>query len=289
MRILLTGASGFLGGAVAGKLAPKHDLVTAGRSRVQPGGDHLTIDLSQPFSRQALPERIDCVIHLAQSLNYRAGFAAAPDLFAVNVGSTVALLEWAAGAGAQSFVFASTGSVYGIGDTLGEEDGMVDVAGQIYPASKLAAEAMVTGYAGRLRTTSLRFFTLYGPGQKSGMVAGIAQRVAAAQPVSLHGDDGLLSQPTYIDDAVTVVERAAMSSGWNGCVNVAGPEPIGLRQMAMHLGAELRVVPTFVSNPEPAPRYRLPSRRRLQALMPDHVFVTPSAGLRRMVRETVCN
>ncbi|NBT93765.1 MAG: NAD(P)-dependent oxidoreductase [Chloroflexi bacterium] len=119
MKVLVTGATGF----VASHLIPAlidggHDVLACGHdeSRLDryPVGSRVVVDLRERTLASQLPTRIDAVIHLAQAnVGFPDAFA---DLWEVNAGSTARLLDWARRAGARSFVFASTGSVYGPGE-----------------------------------------------------------------------------------------------------------------------------------------------------------------------------
>ena len=139
-RVLVTGGTGFLGKALLPQLQG-HDIFALRRS---PSGEEngiswIQADLGEPVNTAALPGKIDAVIHLAQSPEYRNLPDGAPHVFRVNTAATAELLEYVRHAGAEQFLYASTGSIYEPfkGSMLETEP----VAPKnFYPASKLAGE-----------------------------------------------------------------------------------------------------------------------------------------------------
>src|SRR5262249_22562463 len=106
MRVLVTGATGLIGSALVERLARSSEVFALGRTSglELEGVDWIRGDLSEPLDPATLPAKVDAVAHLAQSERYRDFPEGALDLFAVNVQSTAALLEYARGAGASAFV-----------------------------------------------------------------------------------------------------------------------------------------------------------------------------------------
>jgi UDP-glucose 4-epimerase len=237
MRIVVTGAGGFLGRHLVAELGSRHELVALTRRPPEPElrglarwviGDLRELDVS------ALPDRIDAVIHLAQSSRYREFPAGAEDMFAVNVASTFALLEYAREAAASTFALASTGGVYGYSaEPVTESDQPRPTT--FYFRSKLAAEALVEGYAEHFRPLTLRFFFIYGPGQKRMLIPVLAAKVAAREDIVIEGDPGLRINPIYVEDAARVFEPA-LASGATGTFNVAGDEQVTISELVALMG-----------------------------------------------------
>lgn len=279
MRILLTGATGFLGQAWLS--ANSHEFVTLGRHRpANFHGDWIEADFSGPLPVFALPKQIDAVVHLAQSNQYRSFPGGGPDMFAVNVACTARLLDWAVTAGAQRFIYASTGNVYGPHPGRVTEADAPNVRGQFYAASKLAGESLVAGYAGVLATCSLRLFGLYGPGQPQDKMLGtLISRVCSGQPITLQGDgEGYVSQPTYVADVLAVLE-AALVEQWQGCVNVAGPQSASIQRLALLIGQAVGREPVFQHLDGTPPAPILPDLTRLHALVPEMAFTSLEHGI----------
>jgi UDP-glucose 4-epimerase len=110
-KILLTGATGLVGKYFVEHT--EHDVFSVTRD---------VADLSKSFKPQKFPQKIDIVIHLAQSRHYKHFPAAAHDIFAVNTNATAQLLQYAYRANASQFIYASTGGVYRTGFGLNEGD-----------------------------------------------------------------------------------------------------------------------------------------------------------------------
>src|SRR5689334_9307811 len=116
MRVLVTGAAGFVGARLLRRLADHHEIFALARKRppIQHAAVHWLIqDLAEPQWSVELPSKIDAVIHLAQSPHFRDFPAQATDIYSVSTMTTVRLLDWALRAGARSFVLGSTGGLYG--------------------------------------------------------------------------------------------------------------------------------------------------------------------------------
>ena len=182
MRIVVTGAAGFVGRHVVAALRPEHQVtavVQPGRS-VPPaleGCDILVADLLDPGLR-FLPDT-EAVIHLAAQANPRRADEDKEGTRRANVDATRAAIE-ATPAGAR-FVFASTGQVYAPSPTPLTETSPTAPRGW-YTQTKLMAEEVVRTHGAErgLTTTIVRIFNLFGPGQDPDyVVASIAAKLAA--------------------------------------------------------------------------------------------------------------
>lgn len=246
MKILVTGANGFIGSHLVPRLARRHDVFAMARElppdRGSSGAQWIDHDLTTPIGEAKLPPAIDAVIHLAQSRRYREFPDGAADIYAVNIGSTFGLLEYARAAGARSFVFASTGGVYGYSyEKLVETDPVTPI--DFYLTSKYAAELLIANYERFFRTVVFRFFFVYGPAQKGMLLPTLLDRVRRGETIAISGAKGLRINPIFVDDAVEVFEPA-IELGQSELMNVAGDEIVELGELVELMG---RVAGTEIS------------------------------------------
>ena len=226
MKVLVTGASGLLGRHLLERIRDRHELVAL--SRRPPGGDAaedvewIGVDLAS-MDTGSLPERIDAVVHVAQSERYREFPEAADDIFAVNVEATHRLLEYARNAGAERFVLASTGGVYAHADEPVSETAPLACPGP-YFRSKRMAELLLADYEELMSTFILRPFFIYGPGGRL-LVTRLAANVLEGQTIEIEGDPGLAVNPIHAADAAAAF-AAALEAPEGGIFNVAGDEVV---------------------------------------------------------------
>lgn len=236
MKLMVSGAGGFIGAELMRAAVEAGDeAVGIVRGGSQPpaieGAEWVEADLASPGFANALPECTDAVVHLAQSRGYRDFPAGAPDVVAVNVSATGALLDHARRAGASRFVLASTATVYRpAGEPLAETSPLEPDS--MYAASKRSAELLLGPYEEVLPSTALRLFTTYGAGQRSMLVGTMAERVLAGEPISIEGGDGIVLSPIHVSDTAAAILAAARASGRQPpIVNVGGIEALSLRQI----------------------------------------------------------
>lgn len=250
--ILVTGAAGLLGRAVASSLSSSGASVTAlirkSSADCPPDAERCVIDLSDDWNPKRLPQKIDVVIHLAQSNRFRDFPEGASDLYAVNVSATAKLLEYARRVGARQFIYASTGGLYKAqGAKLAENSPLhePDKLGA-YFGSKLCGEIITQSYSGLMATTILRPFFIYGPGQKRNMLLPrLYDSIKAGKPIHLSGNEGIKINPIHVDDAASAVIEA-LKNPISAVVNIAGTEILGIRAIVECFGKHSQQKPVFV-------------------------------------------
>lgn len=289
MKVLLFGATGFLGARVGERLRTRGDAVIP-VVRPGAGGAGAAPALEMELAGDGpLPEppRCDAALYLAQSSRYREWPEGAPDMVGVNLLGATRALELSRRAGVRRFLLASSGSVYGAGDGPLREDAPLRGT-SFYARTKRMAEELLLAFAEHMETLCMRPFVLYGPGQRERMVPGIVARVASGEPVRLEprrrGEErpgGFVTSPCYVDDAASIVAELLDSSA-TGVLNLAGPEAVSVREIAERAAALLGREATF----------RIGSLPRAGDLVADttalrkrvSVAFTPFAeGLRRVV------
>jgi len=245
MKIVVTGATGFIGRHLISRLSASREVFAIVRGGRRGGASEcaslIEMDLSEPFNTSRLPEKIDAVVHLAQA---NVAFPeSAKELLMVNTMATQQLLDYAWRAGAQQFVLASTGDVYGRRLGLCKE---LDPPAptEYYAITKYAAEMMARSYAGLFASCILRLFQPFGPGQSERLIPRLAERISTGNAVRLNNDDRPYMTPVFIDDITLAIERA-IDICYSGTLNIAGDRSVTVRGLAEEIGRALHQPPSF--------------------------------------------
>jgi UDP-glucose 4-epimerase len=236
----VTGAGGFIGHHVVAALERREDVFALARATLpaeRGGARWLTADLASPGFVNSLPSQIDTVVHLAQSPYYRDFPDRGADIFAVNVASTALLLDWSQRAGVRRFILASTGGA----DRAGAAAGL-----SYYLASKRSSELLASSYGAHFAVTVLRFFFVYGAGQKASMlIPRLVESVRDGRAITLTGQNGLRLNPVHVDDVVRAVVKATEITV-SAEIDVAGPEVLTLRAIGDIIGRKLGRAPRYL-------------------------------------------
>jgi len=286
MRILLTGATGFIGrAAMRAWTAAGCEVFAVSRSgEAAPGARAIAWDLTQAPRLSDFPGSIDAVVHTAQSRVYRAFPDDAAQMFGVNVAGAQRLLDLGVALGAARFCLLSSGNVYEPYRSM-HEDAFLSPDGYL-GASKLAAEVIARPYGAAFDLSILRLFQPYGAGQAGKLVPDLIRRVREGVPVTLGADgEGMRLCPTYVEDVVSVI-HTALAQGWRGVFNVATPQERSIRAMASAIGRELGREPVFEVTAAASPRI-VPDLTRLSQKMALSQMRPFEDGLRQTLSETL--
>jgi nucleoside-diphosphate-sugar epimerase len=282
MRVLVSGASGFVGGhLVPVLLASGHDVIALVRQPISflaaEGVTVVEADLER-LDETELPD-VEAVVHLAQA---NVPFPdEAETLYRVNTESTLVLLDHARRTGARAFLYASSASVYGYGDRpFTEHD--PPASRDFYAVTKLNGEQLVAAYDRFFSTTVFRLVAPYGPGQSGRMIPAVIGRVREGQPVTLNGGGRPRMNPIYVEDAARAV-IAALELGGNHLINVAGDQVVGIDDIARLAGQVLGREPVFEQGDADAPGDVVADTTRFHELLDLGELVGMAEGIRRMV------
>jgi len=282
-KILIAGAAGFIGSRLVSTLRDKHELFALIRPKTQRGKfagvKWVEHDLSRPLDEARLPDRMDAIIHLAQSRYYRNFPEGSRDIFDVNIRSTFQLLEYARRVGVEHFLFASSGGVYGYSYEKFVEGDPVNPL-NFYLSSKYTSELLIANYQPFFRTIVFRFFFVYGSGQKGMLISNLLNKVMKGELITIEGNPGLQINPIYIEDAVQVFERVLNLTS-SELFNIAGDEVVTITDLVTLMGE--------VSGKRPHVKYHtVPSGGDLigdNAHMKEVLGVIPKVSLQNGLKE----
>jgi len=242
MKILITGGAGFIGSAVAERLALRGDIVVAidnindyydvrlkyarlRRMGINHSADEIPeglrissskyptlsferIDIADKAAVDALAghEKFDTVVNLAAQAGVRYSITNPYSYLQSNLTGFLNILEACRNTGVRHLVFASSSSVYGLNSKVPYcESDKVDTPVSLYAATKKSDELMAHAYSKLygFATTGLRYFTVYGPWGRPDMSPMIfAGAILSGEPIKVFNNGDMIRDFTYIDDIV---------------------------------------------------------------------------------------
>lgn len=245
MKVLVTGAAGFIGSALIGKLLKNgHTVVgidcinsyydtrlkyarlevagiaqelikenTAITSSIHPNYRFIKLDLTDRIHMDALfgKEKFDIVVNLAAQAGVRYSIENPYAYVESNILGFLNVLENCRSHGIKHLLYASSSSVYGMNNKVPyAETDMTDSPVSMYAATKKSNELMAHAYSKlfAIPATGLRFFTVYGPWGRPDMAPFLFMKaILKGEPIKVFNHGNLSRDFTYIDDIVEGVMR----------------------------------------------------------------------------------
>ena len=251
---LVTGAAGFIGSALAGKLVDAGHIV-------------VTIDNLSTGFRELIPEGVifiegdcqdesiidqlnfnqfDAIFHIAGQSSGEISFEDPLYDLQTNAQSTLLLLKYALKMNCKKFIYASTMSVYGSQSDIPIKEEASTFPQSFYAVGKLASERYLNIYSKyNIDIVALRLFNVYGPGQnmenlKQGMVSIFLAQALSNKHILVKGSPERFRDLVYIDDIVNsfTIFLGANKSGYR-CYNVSTGVRTTVRELVEKIGVYL--------------------------------------------------
>jgi UDP-glucuronate 4-epimerase len=231
MKILVTGAAGFVGSHVAAALSKRGDTVVgidnlnayydpklkSDRLKhllASPSFEFIKMDISDRAAIESLfhKAKFDRVVHLAAQAGVRYSIDHPHEYIDANIVGFMNILEGCRHSHIEHLVYASSSSVYGTNAPVPfSETDRVDRPISLYAATKKSNELIAYSYAHlfNLPITGLRFFTVYGPWGRPDMAYfSFTKAILEGKPINVFNNGDLARDFTYIDDIVSGVMSA---------------------------------------------------------------------------------
>ena len=251
MNILVTGAAGFLGSALANRLAADghsvrglDDLSAGDPARLSPQVLFTRGDVNDRPKMWTLLQDVECVYHLAARVSVPESVLYPREYNAVNVGGTVSVMEAMRDAGVRRVVLVSSGAVYGTQGRQPLSERQEPDPNSPYAVSKLAAEYYVRtiGSLWGLESVALRVFNAYGPGQPlpaahAPVIPRFLRQAQQGGSLVIHGDGSQTRDYIFIDDVVEALAAAASAQNVDRrVINVGSGHETSVRELARLVG-----------------------------------------------------
>ncbi len=244
MKVLVTGAAGFIGSHVSHILLDRGDTVVGldnindyydvnlklarlARLEAKPNFSIVKFDLADRAAMEALfeKEKFDKVVHLAAQAGVRYSIENPHIYVESNITGFLHILEGCRHHNVQHLVYASTSSVYGANEAMPfSEHNSANHPLTLYAATKKANELMAHSYSNlfNMPTTGLRFFTVYGPWGRPDMALFLfAKNIIEGKPINVFNHGNHTRDFTFVDDIANGVvaaldHNAQPNLNWDG-------------------------------------------------------------------------
>ncbi len=264
MRFFVTGAAGFLGSALANRLAREghsvrglDDLSTGNPDVLSPEVQFTRGDVNDRPKLWTQLQDIDCVYHLAARVSVSESVLYPREYNQVNVGGTVTLMEAMRDVGVRRVVFISSGAIFGEQIDQPLKESAPALPRSPYAVSKLAAEYYIRtiGLLWGIETVCLRVFNAYGPGQHlppvhAPVIPNLLRQASLNGTIVIHGDGTQTRDYVYVDDVVNGMIAAATAPEINQMIiNIGSGRDTSVRELVRMVMEITGKHPEVVYNP----------------------------------------
>jgi UDP-glucose 4-epimerase len=265
MKVLITGAAGFLGSALGKHLVERghevrglDDLSTGKEEALHEDVIFTRGDVMDRPKLWTLLQDVECVFHLAARVSVQESILYPREYNETNVGGTVSLMEAMRDVGVRRVVFTSSGAVYGAQEHQPLSEDLRPRPDSPYAVSKLSAEYYVRtiGQLWGIETVTLRIFNAYGQGQHlppahPPVIPNYLKQAVQEGTLVIHNSGDQTRDFVYVDDVVRAMSAAATAADVDGkIINVGSGTEVSVRELADLVLEVTEERPEVVHNPK---------------------------------------
>ena len=246
VKVLVTGGAGFIGSHIAGYFQNRAKVRVL--DNLRSGFKHNLDGIHCEFIRGSILDRgvvrravrgVDYIFHLGAMVSVPESMLKPVECVEINTNGTLVLLEEAARAGVKKLILSSSAAIYGDNPRVPKVETMLPEPKSPYAVTKLDGEFYCRMFAdeGRLPTTCLRYFNVFGPRQNpdssyAAAVPAFINRALNNQPIIIFGDGRQTRDFVQVEDVVAANAFFATRSAATGVFNVACGRSITINQLA---------------------------------------------------------
>lgn len=250
MNILVTGGAGFIGSHIVEHFQGKADTIRV-LDNLRTGYKHNLDGLDCEFIEGSITDRelvkkavegIDYIFHMAAMVSVPESMSKVSECVNINVNGLLNVLEEASDAGVKKIVLASSAANYGDNPTVPKLETMYPEPKSPYAITKLDGEYYLEMFRseGKLQTTSIRFFNVFGPRQdpKGAYAAAVPifiEKAVKGENITIYGDGEQTRDFIYVKDIVGALVFAAMNEEMYGTYNAGYGGQITINDLANNI------------------------------------------------------
>ncbi len=247
MKILVTGGAGFIGSHIVEHFQGKASEIRV-LDNLRSGYKKNLNGLECKFIEGSITDRetvrkavdgIDYIFHMAALVSVPESMKRISECVDINVCGLIKVLEDAAAAGVKKIVFASSAAVYGDNPSSPKLETMCPAPKSPYAITKLDGEHYLEMFhaEGKILTTSLRFFNVFGPrqdphGAYAAAVPIFIEKALQGENITIYGDGEQTRDFIYVKDIVGALVYAAMDTSMRGSYNVGYNTQTSIQNLA---------------------------------------------------------
>lgn len=250
MKILIIGSEGFVGKNLVKGLSEKHDIYTSDQID-SANQNYSKCDITNYDSVEKIVRGVDAVIHLAAH-SLVSSLDGSITNAKVNIIGLLNLLESCRKNSIHKVIFTSASSLVGEPNSFHVNENHPPKPKTAYGITKLTSEHYLRLYHELydIDYTVFRFFNIYGPFQKNGLIPSIFNKIKNNEPITIFGKGDQIRDYVYIEDVLPFFEQAASSEiGKNKVLNMGTGNGTTILEIVKNISEILKIEPKIECQP----------------------------------------
>jgi len=251
MKILIMGSEGFVGKNLVKGLSEKHDIYTSDQLDSSTHENYSKCDITNYDSVDKVVRNVDTVIHLAAH-SLVSSLDGSITNARVNIMGLLNLLESCRKNSIPKVIFTSASSLIGEPKSFHVNEYHDPTPKTAYGITKLTSEHYLRLYHELydIDYTVFRFFNIYGPFQKNGLIPSIFNKIRNNEPITIFGKGDQIRDYVYIEDILPFFEQSSSSEiGKNMVLNMGTGNGITILEIVKNISEILQIEPKIEYQP----------------------------------------